>query len=61
MISGNQTWTLALAQPQKQPLYVLEIPDFAIIVSSYGSVSSSTTGSACGYGVAEYGVGNYGV
>lgn len=59
MISGNQTWTLALAQPQKQPLYVLEIPDFAIIISSYSSTSQSATGTASGYGVAEYGVGGY--
>ena len=28
MIQGNQIWTQALAQPQKQAYYTVEIPDF---------------------------------
>ncbi|MDE3180391.1 MAG: hypothetical protein KGM47_12120 [Acidobacteriota bacterium] len=58
MISGNQTWQNALAQPQKQPLYVLEIPDFAVVISSFdASLLSVGIG---GYGVALYGIGGYG-
>ena len=33
MIQGNQTWQLALAQPQKQAYYTVEIPDFAIAIA----------------------------
>lgn len=54
MIQGNQTWQMALAQLQKQPLYVLQIPDFGVILASFST-------SAVGVGVAGYGVGGYGV
>jgi hypothetical protein len=71
MIQGNQTWQLALAQSQKQALYLLEIPDFAIAISSFptsvllavvpgvpGAVPAAPTGG--GYGVTLYGIGAYG-
>jgi hypothetical protein len=54
MIQGNQTWQMALAQLQKQPLYVLQIPDFGVILASFST-------SAAGVGLAGYGVGGYGV
>jgi hypothetical protein len=54
MIQGNQTWQQALAQPQKQPLYALQIPDFAVILTSFSA-------GAAGVGLDGYGVGLYGV
>ena len=59
MISGNQTWTQALAQPQKQPYYTVEIPDFAIIIASFSATSEAALNPG-GYGVTLYGVGGYG-
>lgn len=59
MIQANQTWTQALAQPQKQPYYAVEIPDFAITIVSYGA-SAVTSSQAAGYGAAQYGVAEYG-
>ncbi len=58
MIQGNNTWTQALAQPQKQPLYVLQIPNFGIYLASF---SPTTTGvGLAGYGVGLYGIEPYG-
>jgi hypothetical protein len=58
MIQGNQTWQMALAQLQKQPLYVLQIPDFGVVLASF---STATTGVGVGgYGVDGYGVAPYG-
>ncbi|HLI30075.1 MAG TPA: hypothetical protein VKV79_03115 [Terriglobia bacterium] len=58
MIQGNQAWQNALAQLQKQPLYVLEIPDFGVVIASF---SASALGVAVGgYGVVLYGIGSYG-
>jgi hypothetical protein len=54
MISGNIAWQLALAQPQKQPLYVLQIPDFGIYLASFSPAST-------GVNLAGYGVGLYGI
>ena len=58
MISGNTTWQLALAQLQKQPLYILQIPDFGVILASF-SVAATGVGIS-GYGVGLYGVTPYG-
>ncbi len=58
MISGNQTWQNALLQQQKQPLYTLEFPDFAIIIASFSATVQQVT--LGGYGVVLYGVGGYG-
>jgi len=57
MIQGNQNWTNALAQRQKQPLYVFEVPDFALLLASFNATANVTVG---GYGVTDYGVGGYG-
>jgi len=59
MISGNQTWTQALAQAQKQAYYVLEVPDFAIAIASFPTTAPVVT-TLGGYGVTVYGVGGYG-
>ena len=59
MIQGNQTWTQALAQAQKRPYYLVEIPDFAIAIASFPSTVSMVT-TLGGYGVTHYGVGGYG-
>ena len=57
MIQGNQSWTNALAQLQKQPLYTFEVPDFALILASFTTAANVTLG---GYGITVYGVGGYG-
>jgi hypothetical protein len=59
LIQGNQTWTQALAQAQKQPYYLVEIPDFAIAIASFSSTANVVT-TLGGYGIALYGVGGYG-
>jgi hypothetical protein len=58
MIQGNQTWSQALAQPQKQPLYILEIPQYGILLASFAS--SLLAPVAGGYGVSLYGIAPYG-
>jgi len=60
MIQGNQTWTQALTQPQKQAYYIVEIPDFASAIASFPATAEVVT-SLGGYGVTLYGVGGYGV
>jgi hypothetical protein len=59
MIVGNQTWTGALTQLTKQPLYTFEIPDFGIIVASFTVGAASVT--VGGYGISLYGLGGYGL
>ncbi|MGH9397163.1 MAG: hypothetical protein ACRD18_09985 [Terriglobia bacterium] len=58
MIQGNQTWQNALSQLQKQPLYVLEIPGFGVIIASFDSTLLSV--GIGGYGVTLCGIGGYG-
>lgn len=58
MIQGNIAWQQALAQLQKQPLYVLQIPDFGVILAGF-SVAATGVGIS-GYGVGEYGIAPYG-
>ena len=57
MIQGNQNWQTGLAQPQKQPLYLLTIPGFGIYLASFTASAAVTAG---GYGVAQYGINGYG-
>jgi len=57
MIQGNQNWLNSLAQQQKQPLYVLVIPNFGIYLASF---STSAGVSVSGYGIGTYGVAPYG-
>ncbi len=58
MIQGNQTWQTALAQLQKQPLYLLQIPDFGVVLASFSSAATGVT--LTGYGVGFYGIAPYG-
>jgi hypothetical protein len=58
MIQGNQTWQTALSQLQKQPLYVLEISDFGIVIASFSAEALGV--GVGGYGVALYGMAGYG-
>jgi hypothetical protein len=58
MIQGNTTWQIALAQLQKQPLYILQIPDFGVILASFSVAATGV--SVSGYGVEAYGVAPYG-
>jgi hypothetical protein len=61
MIQGNQTWTQALGQAAKRPLYTLEIPAFGIIITSWPlSADPPVQASPGGYGVNLYGLGAYG-
>ena len=59
MIQGNQNWQLALAQPQKQAYYLVEIPDFSIAIASFTASAQAVT-MPSGYGISLYGVGLYG-
>ncbi len=47
-----------MAQLQKQPLYVLQIPDFGVVLASF-SVAATGVG-VSGYGVGLYGIAPYG-
>ncbi len=58
MISGNQTWQQALLQPAKQALFVLEIPDFGMILA--GFAPSQVNVALGGYGITLYGSDGYG-
>ncbi|MGH9406335.1 MAG: hypothetical protein ACRD3D_10940 [Terriglobia bacterium] len=58
MIVGNQTWQTALAALQKQPLWVLEIPDYGVLVASFDYTRLSV--GIGGYGTTLYGIGGYG-
>ena len=59
MISGNQNWTAALGQGQKQALYLFTIPAFGVVLSSFSPSLITGTGVG-GYGVTLYGIGGYG-
>jgi hypothetical protein len=59
MISGNQIWTQALGQAQKQAYYTVEIPDFSIAIASFSATAPVAT-TLGGYGITLYGVGAYG-
>lgn len=58
MIIGNQTWQTALAVLQKQPLYVLEIPEYGVVIASFSSEQLNV--GVGGYGVTLYGIAAYG-
>ena len=59
MISGNQTWQSGLTAPQKQPLYVLQIPQFGIVLASF-TLAQIQSLTQCGYGAMSWGVGGWG-
>jgi hypothetical protein len=58
MVQGNQAWQNALAQQVKQPLYLLEIPDFGIVIATFSASAGDVQ--LGGYGVTGYGTSGYG-
>jgi|HubBroStandDraft_4_1064222.scaffolds.fasta_scaffold2630736_1 hypothetical protein len=59
MIQGNQTWQSGLNSPQKQPLYILQIPQFGIVLASF-TQSQIQSLAQSGYGEMAWGVGGWG-
>jgi hypothetical protein len=59
MIQGNQTWQAGLNVLQKQPLYILQIPQFGIVLASF-TQSQIQSLATCGYGAMTWGVGGWG-
>ncbi len=59
MISGNQTWQSGLNTLPKQPLYVLQIPQFAIVLASF-TQSQIQSLTQSGYGVMSWGISGWG-
>ena len=59
MISGNQTWQSGLNCLQKQALYVLQIPQFGIVLASFTPASIQPLNQS-GYGVMRYGINGWG-
>jgi hypothetical protein len=59
MIQGNQTWQTGLNTQAKQPLYVLQIPQFGIAISSF-TQSQIQSLTQSGYGVTAWGVSGWG-
>jgi len=57
MINGSQTWNSNLSAQQKQPLYLLQIPQFGIALASY---SLSQILPPSGWGVIAWGIGLWG-
>lgn len=60
MIQGGQDWQAALAQPQKQALYILEIPAFGIIITSFIETALNQPVAQSGWGNFSYGIGTWG-
>jgi len=59
MISGNQTWQQGLNSLSKEPLYVLQIPQFGIILASF-SQSQIQAATSSGWGAMPWGAGGWG-
>ena len=59
MINGNQTWQAGLNASQKQPLYILQIPQFGIVLATF-TQSQIQSLTQCGYGVMTWGICGYG-
>ena len=59
MIQGNQTWQSGLNAMQKQALYVLQIPQFGIVLASF-TVAQIQPLTQSGYGAALWGVSGWG-
>jgi len=59
MINGNQTWQSGLSSPQKQPLYVLQLPQFGIVLASF-TQSQIQSLTPSGYGAMSWGIGGWG-
>jgi hypothetical protein len=59
MINGNQAWQSGLNTQAKQPLYILQIPQFGIVLASF-TQSHIQSLAQSGYGVMTWGVGGWG-
>jgi hypothetical protein len=59
MINGNQTWQTGLNTLQKQPLYVLQIPQFGIVLASF-TLAQIQPLAQSGYGATAWGIGGWG-
>ena len=59
MILGNQTWQSGLTSPQKQPLYILQIPQFGIVLATFTESQIQSTAQT-GYGAMPWGIGGWG-
>jgi hypothetical protein len=59
MIQGNQTWQASLNVSPKQPLYILQIPQFGIVLASF-TQSQIQSLSQSGYGAMTWGVSGWG-
>jgi len=59
MINGNQTWQSGLNGQAKQPLYILQIPQFGIVIASF-TQSQIQSLTQSGYGVMTWGIGGWG-
>jgi len=59
MISGNQTWQTGLSAQAKQPLYILQIPQFGMVLASF-TQSQIQSLTQSGFGVMLWGIGGWG-
>jgi hypothetical protein len=59
MINANQIWQSGLNASPKQPLYILQIPQFGIVLSTF-SLSQIQSLAKSGYGVMTWGIGGWG-
>jgi hypothetical protein len=59
MISANQTWQSGLYAQAKQPLYILQISQFGIVLASF-TQSQIQSLTQTGYGVMTWGVNGWG-
>jgi hypothetical protein len=59
MINGNQTWQQGLNMLPKQALYVLQIPQFGIVLASFTPAQIQSLAQS-GWGVVGWGVNGWG-
>jgi hypothetical protein len=59
MISGNQTWQQGLNTLEKQALYVLQIPQFGIILASF-TLAEIQALTQSGWGAGIWGITGWG-
>jgi len=55
MVIGNATWTAALSQAKKRPLYILEFPSLGIRIVSFVAAEVQVSDSG-GWGVMLWGI-----
>jgi len=59
VIIGNQTWQAGLYAQAKQPLYILQIPQFGIVLASF-TQSTIQSLTQTGFGAMTWGIGGWG-